>query len=119
MAFATPSGLKASGTIKEAAPAHKWEHVPMFLPTLTDGKDIVQITTRAKFLKENIGLWKNWHFYKMLAVVLGVIAILWLRVSVYLTIAAAVAAAWSYGEYIKANFTINMILKRRDLLWTK
>jgi len=116
----TPMQFRKAGIVKsEPAAAPKYEHVPMFLPTMTEGKNVVEITTRAKFLKDNIDLWKKWHFYKLLAIMLAVIAVLWLRISVYLTIAAAIVAGWSYGEHIKANFAINMILKRRDLLWTK
>lgn len=120
MAIVTPTVLKRSGLIKPpAAEATQYEHVPMLLPTMTEGKNIVEITTRSKFLKDNIALWRNWHFYRFAAALLAVVGVLALRFSVYFTIAAVIAAAWCYGEHVKANFAINMILKRRDLLWTK
>jgi len=116
----TPTQFKKLGLVKPTEPeAKKWEHLPMFLPTKSANKAVVTVTTRQKFLDENIKLWRNWHFYRLLAIVLALVAVLWLRISIYLTIAGAIAAAWAYGEHIKANFTINMILKRRDLLWTK
>lgn len=100
-------------------PQKHWNHMPMFLPTMTQGREIVSITTRKKFLDAEIGTWRMWHMYRAAAVALGVLALLLLQYSVFLAAFAGAAAGYTYGGLWKEKDHSITILKRRDLLWTK
>ncbi len=120
------AAMRKSGALKEAPGEHghakaetsKFAPVPMFLPTETFGRNIVNVQTRQAFLSPNIGWWVRWRVTRFAAVAAAILAILLLAVNGVLAAAAGLAAGYLYGQHLWADFYINNMLKSRRLLET-
>ena len=118
--------LKQSGALKEApaggehghADTSKFSPVPMFLPTETFGRNVVNVQTRQSFLTPNIGWWVRWRVTRFAAIAAAVLAVLLLFVNGILAALAGLAAGYLYGQHIWADFYVNNMLKSRRLLET-
>ncbi len=113
------------GELRRMAPhiaragGNQFRYSPMFLPvdaTAKKGTGVVKVSTRQKFLNENIDAWVKWNSYRFFAMGLGVAALATLNVNILLSGAAAVGAGYCYGQYKRKDFIINGILKKRWLL---
>ncbi|MBI5229568.1 hypothetical protein HY991_05635 [Candidatus Micrarchaeota archaeon] len=107
--------LKKAGVIKEPT-ERKFTPTPMFLPTDTGGLNIANVMTRESFIHRNIGIWLEWRFARVFAVIFGVIAIFLLTYNFVLAAVAGAVAGWLYGRYVWRNFYIVNLLGRRKLL---
>lgn len=116
--------LRRSGAIKEASGEHvpaetsKYAPVPMFLPTETFGRNVVNVQTRQSFLSPNIGWWVRWRITRFAAIAAAIVAVLLLPVNGILAAFAGLAAGYLYGQHVWADFYINRMLKSRRLLET-
>ncbi|MDP2717511.1 MAG: hypothetical protein Q8P02_02090, partial [Candidatus Micrarchaeota archaeon] len=82
----------------------------------TEGKAVIMVQRRQEFLTKAITDWREFHGYRAASIAAGIAAVLLLFSNIYLSAAAAMAAAWMYGEFLKKDFTINQLMKKRYLL---
>lgn len=94
----------------------QWSYSPMFMPVSTEGKPVVQVTTRLEFLKRQIKDWRNMKISYFLAFGLGAAALWLLSVNPLFAVAAGAAAGWFYGGYVMTEFFLVKIGKKRPLL---
>ncbi len=107
---------KAKFTGEHGHGPKEFDQTTMFIPVATEGKAVINVQTRQKFLTTGITNWRMYHFHRA-AAIMGAVAAVWLIfINPYLSAAAGMASAWSYGEYLKKDFTINHIYKSRYLL---
>ncbi|OIO26918.1 hypothetical protein COX85_03795 [Candidatus Micrarchaeota archaeon CG_4_10_14_0_2_um_filter_55_9] len=111
-------GLKAFvGSHQESFSQPKqWDYAPVFMPVSTEGKPVVKVTTRLDFLKGQIGQWREVKICYFLSFGLGALALILLSVNVLLGVAFGLAAGWFYGQYVRDDFFIMQINKKRPLL---
>lgn len=88
----------------------------MFVPVATEGKAVINVTKRQDFLTTGIGTWREYHFFRAAAISGAILSVFVLFTNPLLSAAIAMGAAWSYGEYLKKDFTVNQLYKRRYLL---
>jgi hypothetical protein len=100
----------------EYARPQEFEQTTMFTPTATEGKAVITVQRRQDFLTKAITDWREYHGYRAASIAAGIAAVLLLFSNIYLSVAAAMAAAWAYGEYLKKDFIVNQLMKKRYLL---
>ena len=112
------SANKAQFTGEHGPGKKEYDQTTMFIPVATEGKAVINVQNRQNFLTTGISNWRLYHFYRA-ASIMGALAAVWLIfINPYLSAAAGMAAAWSYGEDLKKDFTVNHIYKTRYLLET-
>ncbi|MBI5226593.1 hypothetical protein HY994_05165 [Candidatus Micrarchaeota archaeon] len=110
------SANKAHFTGEHGPGKKEFDQTTMFIPVATEGKAVINVQNRQNFLTTGISNWRLYHFYRA-ASIMGAVATVWLLfINPLLSAAAGMAAAWSYGEYLKKDFTVNHIYKTRYML---
>ncbi len=94
----------------------EFDQTTMFVPVATEGKAVINVQRRQEFLNTAIGTWREFHFYRAASAIGAITAVWLLFINPFISAASAVAAAWSYGEFLKKDFTLNNIYKKRHLL---
>ncbi len=110
------SDLSKAGLVKPKSP--DYAPVPMFLPTRTFGRNVVQVITRQSFMDTNIQWWVKWRVMLVLSLLSAAAAVALVFVNGYLATLAGLVAGWAYGQYVWAGFYVNNLLKNRRLLET-
>ncbi len=107
---------KAKFTGEHGHGPKEYDQTTMFIPVATEGKAVINVQNRQNFLTTGISNWRLYHFYRA-AAIMGALAAVWLLfTNAYLSAAAGMASAWSYGEFLKKDFMVNHIYKTRYLL---
>lgn len=93
-----------------------FDQTTMFVPVATEGKAVINVTKRQDFLTTGIGTWREYHFFRAAAISGAILSVFLLFTNPLFSAAIAMGAAWSYGEYLKKDFTVNKLYKTRYLL---
>src|SRR3989338_830240 len=110
------SSNKAKFGAKPESGGPDFDQTTMFVPVATEGKPVINVTKRQDFMDTSLATWREFHFYRAAAIMGGVLSVILLFSNVFLSAAVAMGAAWSYGEFLKKDFTINVLYKQRYLL---
>ncbi|MBI4360942.1 hypothetical protein HY572_04195 [Candidatus Micrarchaeota archaeon] len=94
----------------------EFEQTTMFTPVATEGKPVINVQRRQEFLTKGITDWREFHGYRALSVAGGIATVLFLFSNPLLAAVSGMGAAWSYGEFLKKDFYINQLYKKRYLL---
>lgn len=107
--------IEVAGT-SEKPPVPKWDHVPMFVPTKTNGLNVIDVSTRQMYLDRTIGWWTSYHITRALAVFIGTLALIFVFTNVLVAAILALVAGFFYGWHMMRNYDIDELVKKRYLL---
>jgi|GEM_PF-1909307 len=98
------------------AKQQEFEYSPMFMPVSTEGKPVLKVQTREKFLKDAVKSWRSQKIGYALGIAFGIAALLLLSVNWLFAVAAGAAAGWFYGGYVSVTFYFENLMKKRPIL---
>ncbi len=107
--------MEVAGT-SEKPPAAKWDHVPMFVPTNTNGYSVIDVSTRQTYLDLTIDWWTTFHLTRAASVFAGTLALIFAFSNVLVAAVLALVAGFFYGWHMMRTHDINELVKNRYLL---
>ena len=102
-----------------AQPYYQGMETPFVLPIDTNDHSVMELKTRKEFIEDGIKIWREWHTYRMLAIVFFIIAVFSFQYSIFLSALFALIAGKAYGEHVKKNTMLNLIMKNKSMIVTR
>ncbi len=100
-------------------PYYQGGETPFVFPIDTNGNAAMELKTRKEFVEDGIKTWRDWYKYRTLAIIFFIIAIFSFQYNLFLSAAFALIAGKAYGEHLKKNTMLNVIMKNKSMIVTR
>ena len=98
------------------SPSKQWTYSTVWLPVQTEGKAVVNVSTRQEFMDKQLKDWRFIQISRVGAIVLGVGALYFLSSSILVSGALGLAAGWLWGNYVRTAFFFEYVNRSREIL---